>query len=90
MDQQQGGRADQQQGDTRQESGKAPGAAQEPAEGSRETARANMAQHGAQGAPADTNVRSDQGGGISNRGMDPATEQQDLPDRGTSKDTGRR
>jgi hypothetical protein len=95
MNQKKGGRADRrvqgqaQQGPSSGErSGQEPEAAREPAEGSRETVRTNLADDKTEGAPANRNTRHDQhGGGISNRGMDPVTEQQDLPDRGGTKET---
>lgn len=95
MDQQQPGRTDQRQrgnsqddAASHQQSGQAPGPAQEPAEGSRETVRANITGSDQTPTSSDESRRGDQhGGGISNRGMDPVTEQQELPDRGTAKDT---
>ncbi len=71
-----------------QEGSLPPAAAREPAEGSRQTVRENMDADSKSHATAGDNNRSNHpSSGISNRGMDPSTEQQDLPDRGSTRDS---
>ena len=73
---------------TGQEGSIPPAAAREPAEGSRQTVRENIANDPGSNTPASDNDRGNHpSGGISNRGMDPSTEQQDLPDRGATRDS---